>query len=162
MRCLPEVESDSSVRCWQMAKKPYSSGEKRGGGRNMNGEREGWRSDRERQGREIQKCIQRLNLSLGVFLCQWAALIVAQSLIISVFFIRWMLVRCCASMRMEPDKWASQRFLFLKAGEKYEDENDRIIALKLRNGDQKKKIQLPWNQRVYLTWCNCFAELSNS
>lgn len=35
-------------------------------------------------------------------------------------------------------------FPILKSrGEKYEDENDRIIALKLRNGDQKKKIQLP-------------------
>lgn len=54
-------------------------------------------------------------------------------------------------------------FPILKSrGGKYEDENDRIIALKLRNGDKKKKIQLPLNQRVYLAWCNCFAELSNS
>lgn len=45
------------------------------------------RSDSERQEREIQKCAQRLNLSLGVFLRQWATLIVAPSLIISVFFI---------------------------------------------------------------------------
>lgn len=60
------------------------------------------RSDRERQGREIQKCLQRLNLSLGVFLCQWATLIVDSEFDYLGFLYR-MNAGSLPELRMEPN-----------------------------------------------------------
>lgn len=59
----------------------------------MGKERGDERSDRERQEREIQKCIQRLNLSLGVFLSPLGdAYCYPPSLIISGRFIGWIFI----------------------------------------------------------------------